>query len=301
MRPCYMLESEIGPDCQGGDPSEGKNQVTMVSSPPDSMSNFPEPHLNHTLYHIQLALGEMPRCSRPQSGCTGLPLQSVHILHRLPYQPKVPRGRAADPLRPMAQLSSIGREGMGSSILGAADSFLSLARWQGPEGPGEGCPFSPAESWLGGRHPCSQGSAGRAGKGKAVALVEVGRGGEGSRLCSVQRCSAKGARLTYSLCPSQGGACFSLRVEVPVRELCLKSCALSLSVGLTMPPPAWGGGCQRGGDPPWRVSAQKPWQNASKLGTQHTSATAGRGSSLFREAGTKRNEFPDCSILLPGP
>lgn len=168
-------------------------------------------------------------------------------------------------------------------------------------GPGEGRPFSPAESWLGGRHPCSQGSAGRAGKGKAVALVEVGRGGEGSRLCSVQRCSAKGARLTYSLCPSQGGACFSLRVEVPVRELCLKSCALSLSVGLTMPPPARGGGCQRGGDPPWRVSAQKPWQNASKLGTQHTSATAGRGSSLFREAGTKRNEFPDCSILLPGP
>lgn len=142
-------------------------------------------------------------------------------------------------------------------------------------------------------------------KRRAVVFVRMGWGGEGSRrghqLCKTARPKRK-ARPRYSLCPSQQGNCLSLQEGVPVGKLRLKSCFLPLSGGLTIPPPAQGGGCQRGeAPPPRRVSTQKPWQNAPEAGAQHTSASAGGRSGLFSEAGTNRNEFPDCSILLPGP
>ena len=83
--------------------------------------------------------------------------------------------------------------------------------------------------------------------------MRMGWGGEGSRrghqVCKNAQ-PKRHARLRYSLCPSQQGTCFSLQEGVPVGELRLKSCALPLSVGLTIPPPAQGGGCQRGEAPP---------------------------------------------------
>lgn len=78
-------------------------------------------------------------------------------------------------------------------------------------------------------------------------------------------------------------------------KLYLKSCVLPLSVGFILPPLAQGRGCQSGEAPPQPVCV------CPETGAQHTSAAAGGESILFRDTGTNRNEFPDCSILFPGP
>ena len=198
--------------------------------------------------------------------------------------------------------------------MGNSGFFLPLTEWAGARrwvlGPAEEPrPSNPAVSCLGEVptfHELARGPRAREGH---WFLRGTGQDGKGSHqgcwvyllsLCGTQRCLTKvacgGQNPASAL--SQEGTCLSLLAGVPMGKLCLKRCVLPLTRGSRCHP------CTRGvGEkpPPWCASAQKPWPKAPRVGAPHTSAAARGGSSLFKEVGTNRNEFLDCSILLPGP